>query len=158
MKIDIAEASVPDTQDKLIAGRDHSRDETQVWVDSKVTDLVTRWTEAGTPEPSDSAPFLRLEVKKEERPELRRMINRAFTLLSGAEGAKNTLVPAFYQDAKGKDGKVVVKFNVRIKPEAAEEVPEVTAPAVTAGAADVETPQGTPDVPKPGRFGRRESA
>lgn len=108
-----------DSQSKLIAPRDHSRDPAQLWTDDKVLTLVKEWQEAGQPEPSDTAPFRRLAVKKDDRPELRRMINRAFTLASS--GDNTDVIPAFYLDGKTPDGKVAVKFNVRIKPEKAED-------------------------------------
>jgi hypothetical protein len=113
--IKITEPTVEDTQTKLIAKRSHDRDETQVWLDGKVADLVKRYHEAGDPEAGESAPFLRLAVKKEERADLRTMINRAFILASVPENAPN-VAPWFYFDAKGSDGEVIVKFNVQPKP------------------------------------------
>lgn len=169
MAIEISEPTTPDTQDRLIAKRDHSRDDSQVWVDGKVKDLVNRYHEAGDPAPSDTAPYLRLEVVKAQRPDLRRAINRAFSLISSGDAVPN-LVPAFYIDGKGTDGKVVVKFNVqpapatkaeREKAEKAEKDQDAADAAATEdGAAktptvdpnEIEAPE---EAPKPGRFARR---
>jgi hypothetical protein len=126
---------VPDT-DEISTGRDHSRDDFQRQIDGEVATLVKLWHEQGDQEIGKGAPTKRYVVATGERAEMRKVIERAFTLASVNLSPK--IGPAWYQSKVNGDT-VALKFTAKYLP--------VKAPKADANGA-TPTPVATPEAPK----------
>jgi hypothetical protein len=157
--IKIAEATTPDTQDE-VSTKSRFRDDDQKDMDTRVAALKADWEAAGKPE-QKKAPFRRLTVTKDDRPELKRLIRRAAVLAS--------VEPLYWKDTKpNSDGMVTVKFTVGPRVAKNEDTPATAPAAETAPPANTEPPvnpnadeggeqpQATPaDARRGGLLGRR---
>jgi hypothetical protein len=137
-----ADNLVPDS-DEISTGRDHSRDDFQKQIDAEVATLVKLWHEQGDQEIGKGAPTKRYVVSTDDRAEMRKVIERAFTLASKDLSPK--IGPAWYT-SKVNGGTVALKFTAKYLP-----VPVKAAPAAPAanGQAAPQADQPQADQPNP---------
>lgn len=148
---------VPDTEE-VSTGRNHERDDFQRQIDAEVSALITLWHQQGDQEITKGAPSKRYVVSTDDRAEMRKVIERAFTLAS--HGLSPKIGPAWYQ-AKTNDGTVALKFVPKYLPVKAESNGQAKTPATapTDVVADPTADQGgdqpQAEQPKTRGFGRR---
>ena len=106
---------VPDTEE-VSTGRDHSRDDFQKGIDAEVKALIDLWHQQGDQEILKGAPSKRYVVATTDRGEMRKVIERAFTLASSGQARK--IGPAWYASKVNGDV-VALKFVPRYLPEKA---------------------------------------
>jgi hypothetical protein len=151
MAIELKSADlVPDTEE-LSTGRDHSRDDFQKQVDGEVSTLIKLWHEQGDQEAGKGAPTKRYVVGTDDRAEMRKVIERAFTLASRELNPK--IGPSWYQ-TKVNNGTVALKFAPKYLPVKA--TPDANANGnATPPAEPPAEPQAEPQAEGRRGFGRR---
>jgi hypothetical protein len=135
-----ADDLVPDT-DEISTGRDHTRDDFQRQIDAEVAALVKLWHEQGDQEIAKGAPTKRYVVSTDDRAEMRKVIERAFTLASS--GLARKIGPAWYT-SKVNDGTVGLKFCPKYLP-----VKSASNGTATSEATPQATPEATPQAEAP---------
>lgn len=130
--VKLLDTPAEDTQDSIRQSRNY-RDEFQRKIDATVEHLIKDWRKAKAPAP-DNSPFIRLTVVKSDVSELKRVIRSAFTL--------HGHLPVFWNDAKGEDGNVTVKFAPMAKPEPVADTPAPAAGAPAGDAPAADAPAG----------------